>query len=162
MVAYVESGQGAVVMTNGDQGGRLASELLRAIAAEYRLARLPSAEEKTVASLPRRSSRGMPGATSCVPATWSPSLSGMASSFSSIGSSRIELLPESSTKFFELVEESEIEFLKGPDGTATGALVNGQVKARRLAPSLEPNPSSRAEPLSLELEPSSPGLSPEP
>ncbi len=51
---------------------------------------------------------------------------------------RIELLPESSTKFFELVEESEIEFLKGPDGMVTGALVNGQVKARRLAPSLEP------------------------
>jgi hypothetical protein len=53
---------------------------------------------------------------------------------------KIELLPESTVKFFELAEESEIEFLKGPDGTVTGALVNGQLKARRLAPSLEPEP----------------------
>ena len=38
MTAFIESGRGAVVMTNGDQGGRLAMEMLRAVAAEYRLA----------------------------------------------------------------------------------------------------------------------------
>ena len=35
MTAFVAGGRGAVVMTNGDQGGRLGSELLRSIAAEY-------------------------------------------------------------------------------------------------------------------------------
>lgn len=40
MVAYVETGQGAVVMTNSDRGGALAQEILRAIAT-VRLAGLP-------------------------------------------------------------------------------------------------------------------------
>jgi len=35
MFAYLEGGRGAVVMTNGDQGGALAAEILRSIAAEY-------------------------------------------------------------------------------------------------------------------------------
>ncbi|MFN0122003.1 MAG: DUF6265 family protein, partial [Blastocatellia bacterium] len=35
LVATAETGQGAVIMTNGDQGSRLADELLRAIGREY-------------------------------------------------------------------------------------------------------------------------------
>jgi CubicO group peptidase (beta-lactamase class C family) len=35
MFAYLEGGRGAVVMTNGDRGGGLASEILRSIALEY-------------------------------------------------------------------------------------------------------------------------------
>lgn len=35
LFAYSETGQGAVVMTNGDLGGSLANEILRAIAREY-------------------------------------------------------------------------------------------------------------------------------
>ncbi len=35
LVAFAETGQGAVVMTNGDQGSRLGDELLRALAKEY-------------------------------------------------------------------------------------------------------------------------------
>ena len=34
-VAYTHRGQGAVVMTNGDNGSRLAGEIIRGIAAEY-------------------------------------------------------------------------------------------------------------------------------
>ena len=34
--AYRDSGEGAIVMTNGDNGGDLANEILRAIAVEYR------------------------------------------------------------------------------------------------------------------------------
>jgi CubicO group peptidase (beta-lactamase class C family) len=41
MVAYVETGQGAVVMTNGDRGARLGQEILRAIAREYGWADYP-------------------------------------------------------------------------------------------------------------------------
>ena len=35
MTMHVANGRGAVVMTNGDQGGRLAAEVLRAVAREY-------------------------------------------------------------------------------------------------------------------------------
>jgi len=35
LIAFPESGKGAVVMTNGDRGGALAGEILRAIAVEY-------------------------------------------------------------------------------------------------------------------------------
>jgi len=35
MFAYLTGGRGAVVMTNGDRGGALATEILRSIAAEY-------------------------------------------------------------------------------------------------------------------------------
>ncbi len=35
MVAYIETGQGAVVMTNSDRGGALAGEILRSLAREY-------------------------------------------------------------------------------------------------------------------------------
>jgi len=35
LFAYSETGQGAVVMTNGDQGAQLAAEIFRSIAAEY-------------------------------------------------------------------------------------------------------------------------------
>lgn len=35
MVAYTERGDGVVVMTNGDRGGELAGEIVRAVAAQY-------------------------------------------------------------------------------------------------------------------------------
>ena len=54
MTAFVEGGRGAVVMTNGDQGGRLASEILRTIAAEYRLAVAAAAAKDRRHGRPRR------------------------------------------------------------------------------------------------------------
>jgi hypothetical protein len=41
--------------------------------------------------------------------------------------------PESPTRFFELVQEAEIEFVKGPDGAVSHMLLNGQQKAPRLS-----------------------------
>jgi hypothetical protein len=35
MLAYLDSGEGVVVMTNGDGGDELAESLIRAVAAEY-------------------------------------------------------------------------------------------------------------------------------
>jgi len=35
LIAYVESGQRAVVMTNSDRGGGLAEEIIRSVAREY-------------------------------------------------------------------------------------------------------------------------------
>ena len=43
MVAYVDKGDGIVVLTNGDQGKRLADEIVRAVAADYGWSALMSA-----------------------------------------------------------------------------------------------------------------------
>ena len=51
-VTFTHRGQGAVVMTNGDNGGQLASEILRAIAAEYGWPGYLSAEIEPVAVAP--------------------------------------------------------------------------------------------------------------
>lgn len=48
LLAFAETGQGAVVMTNGDQGSRLADELLRALAKEYNWAARQPAEREPV------------------------------------------------------------------------------------------------------------------
>ena len=48
------------------------------------------------------------------------------------GQERVELFPESATRFFELVEGYELEFVKGPDGAASHLLLNGQQKVPRI------------------------------
>lgn len=52
MVAYVEKGEGVIVLTNGDQGKRLADEIVRAVAADYGWLDLAS-KPLIEASLPR-------------------------------------------------------------------------------------------------------------
>ena len=49
------------------------------------------------------------------------------------GAQRIELFPESATRFFELVEESDLEFVKGPDGAVSHILINGQQQVKRVS-----------------------------
>jgi hypothetical protein len=48
------------------------------------------------------------------------------------GQERIELFPESPTRFFDLVEEHNLEFVTGTDGTVTHMLIDGQQEARRI------------------------------
>lgn len=50
--AYVEGGRGAFIMTNGDQGGTLAREILLAVAREYGWP-APSYREETLAEVPQ-------------------------------------------------------------------------------------------------------------
>jgi hypothetical protein len=47
------------------------------------------------------------------------------------GEERVELCPESATRFFETEEGHQIVFMKGPDGRATHLVVDGQLKAPR-------------------------------
>jgi hypothetical protein len=116
------------------------AELLRAIAAEYGWPGYPRPREKTVVSLEPAVLQGYAGRYELQPGHVVTVSVADGRLVLVDREQKIELLPESTVKFFELAEESEIEFLKGPDGTVTGALVNGQLKARRLAPSLEPEP----------------------
>ena len=132
MTALVEGGRGAVVMTNGDQGGRLASEVLRAVAVEYdwpvrrpRQKTIVTVEPAALAPLVGRYER-RPGRVLTI------SLEG-GTLFILDGAQRIELFSESATRFFELVEESDLEFVKGPDGAVSHILINGQQQVKRVS-----------------------------
>ena len=133
LVAYVESGQGAVVMTNGDGGGRLANEILRTLAAEYNWPDYPRPKEKTLALVPTGVLEAYAGRYELRPGR-QLTLEAQGGKLVLVDrGQRIELLPESPTRFFELTEETEIEFLKGSDGAVTGMLLNGQTKAKKVA-----------------------------
>lgn len=131
MVAFIDKGQGAVVMTNGDQGSRLAQEVLRSISREYGWPIFKSLEKTAVAVAPdvlaaltgRYEMR--PGKTILV------SLEG-ATLLVVDGDERIELYPESGTRFFELAEETSLEFVTGADGKVTHVMIDGRIKAPRV------------------------------
>ncbi|HSK10221.1 MAG TPA: serine hydrolase [Vicinamibacterales bacterium] len=132
LVAYAGTGQGAVVMTNGDAGGRLGAEILRTIASEYGWPGYPGPREKAVASIDPSVLQAYAGRYEMRPGRVITLTASGGTLFLTDGAQKMELLPESATRFFELTEESEVEFLKGPDGTVSGALINGRIKARRL------------------------------
>jgi hypothetical protein len=48
------------------------------------------------------------------------------------GAQRLELFPESATRFFDLVEEHELEFVKGADGRIMHMLIDGIQPAKRV------------------------------
>jgi len=134
MTAFFEGGRGAVVMTNGDQGGRLASEILRAVAAEYGwLLRQP--RQKTVVTVDAAALAPLAGRYELRPGrVFTIALEG-GTLVVIDGAQRLELFPESPTRFFELVEETEVEFVQGQDGVVSHLLINGQQKAPRISPS---------------------------
>jgi CubicO group peptidase (beta-lactamase class C family) len=136
MTAFVEGGRGAVVMTNGDQGGRLGAEILRAIAAEYgwpgrqpRVKSVVTVDPTALAPLAGRYEL-RPGRVLTV------ALEG-GTLFIVDGAQRVELVPESPSRFFELVEEADIEFVRGPDGAVSHILLNGQQKVPRIGGATE-------------------------
>jgi hypothetical protein len=140
MTAFIEGGRGAVVMTNGDQGGRLASEILRAVAAEYNW---PSfrPRQKTVVTVEPAALAPLTGRYELRPGrVLTVSLEG-GTLFVIDGPERVELFPESATRFFDLVPEFEIEFVRGPDGAVSHMLLNGRQKVPRMSqpPAMAPS-----------------------
>jgi hypothetical protein len=131
MVGFVARGQGAVVMTNGDLGSRLNQEVLRAIAAEYGWPRFRPVERKTVTVAP--------GALAPLTGRYEMrperilvvSLEGGTLVITD-RTQRIELYPESDTRFFELVEETTVEFVRGADGKVTHLMIDGRIRAPRV------------------------------
>jgi hypothetical protein len=132
MVGFFARGRGAVIMTNGDAGSRLVREVLRAIAAEYGWPSFRPVERRSVTVAPdalapltgRYELR--PGRILVV------SLEGGTLVLTD-RSQRIELHSESDTRFFELVEETTVEFVKGTDGRATHLMIDGRIRAPRVA-----------------------------
>jgi CubicO group peptidase (beta-lactamase class C family) len=130
MTAFIESGRGAVVMTNGDGGGFLGGEVLRAIAREYGWPAFRPVEKKVVdvdpkALLPLEGRYELRPGKSIAVVLEGKTL------FAVDGEWKVELYPESETRFFEMAEGHEIVFVKGPDGRPTHLLIDGQLKAPR-------------------------------
>jgi len=135
MTAYVETGQGAVVMTNSDRGGMLAQEVLRAIAVEYGWPEYPGPKEKTIVSVDPAVYAQYAGRYEIQPGNVIVTVrvtGGRLMVSSSDDPEPEELLPESATKFFLLVSQLDLEFVKGADGAVSHIVINGSTKARRL------------------------------
>jgi CubicO group peptidase (beta-lactamase class C family) len=120
MVAYNDSGQGAVVMTNSDNGIAVAEEIMRSIAKEYGwLEYLP--KEKIIVSIEPKIYDSYAGQYQIAPnfiftiANEKGKLIGQAT-----GQPKSELFPESEIKFFLKESETEIKFVKNDRGVVTG------------------------------------------
>ncbi|NTV82057.1 MAG: serine hydrolase, partial [Candidatus Aminicenantes bacterium] len=130
MTMFLEGGRGAVIMTNGDRGGFLASEILRGIAREYGWPAYQPVERKTVVVDPsilafyegRYELR--PGRILDI------KLEGGAL-FVYDDKERVELYPESDSRFFDTQEGHTLVFVKGADGRADHILLDGQTKVPR-------------------------------
>jgi CubicO group peptidase (beta-lactamase class C family) len=131
MTAFVEGGRGAVVMTNGDQGGRLADEILRAIAREYGWPTYRP-REKTVVPVDRASLAALQGRYELRPGrTLVVSLENDGLVVLD-GPQRVELFPESPTRFFDLLEGHTLDFfIERGAATPSHMVVDGQIKAQR-------------------------------
>ena len=124
MVAYENTGQGAVLMTNSDRGDRLAGEILRSIAKEYGWTDYQP-KVKVIASVD--------------PKTWNAYVGEYQLDISSAivvsiiseggklimelkqpgGVSKAELLPESNNKFFRREIDFDITFVRNEKGRVT-------------------------------------------
>ncbi len=130
MTAFFESGRGAVVMTNGDRGGFLASEVLRSIAREYGWPAFQPAEKKVVAVDPKALAL-FEGRYELRPGKFLDVKLEAGTLFVGDEDGKIELFPESETRFFDTAEGHTLVFVKGPDGRATHMMIDGQIKAPR-------------------------------
>ncbi len=131
MTAFVDGGRGAVVMTNGDQGGRLANEIMRAVAAEYGW---PSFKprQKTVVAVDPAALAPLAGRYELRPGRVLTVAAEGGALIVIDGAQRIELFPESPTRYFDLVEEHDLEFVKGADGRIMHMLIDGIQPAKRI------------------------------
>ena len=130
MTVFFEGGRGAVIMTNSDQGGFLAGEILRAVAREYDWPSFKTVEKKVVAVEPKALA-ALEGRYELRPERFLDVKLEGGTLFVIDGEDRIELFPESETRFFDMVEGHILFFVKGPDGRPTHITIDGQLKAPR-------------------------------
>jgi hypothetical protein len=111
LFGYVASGKGAVVMTNGDYGGMLIDEILRAIAAEYDW---PDYRPRVrqAASYPPQLERYV-GEYSIggLPLVITSENGKLFAESAPLGPQRLELIPEGDGRFFMREKESTITFM---------------------------------------------------
>ena len=118
LVAFPETGQGAAVMTNGDQGSRLVAEIIRAVAREYGWGDwLPV--ERTLATVNPEIFKAYVGEYE-VKGNVTISTEGGKLFVQPPGGSKMELFPSSETEFFALAENLRLVFAKDEQGAVSG------------------------------------------
>jgi CubicO group peptidase (beta-lactamase class C family) len=130
MTMFLEGGRGAVIMTNGDRGGFLASEILRGIAREYGWPAYQPVERKIVVVDPSILAL-YEGRYELRPGRILDIKLEDGTLFVYSDGERIELCPESDSRFFDTQEGHTLVFVKGADGRADHILLDGQTKVPR-------------------------------
>ncbi|HEV2800715.1 MAG TPA: serine hydrolase [Pyrinomonadaceae bacterium] len=150
MVAYTETGQGAVVMTNSDNGEMLFDEILRSIAREYEWPDFQPTE-KTLASVSPRVFESYVGQYEFRPNVILTITTEGGRMYGKLpGNPQAEFFPESETKYFLSVPGNpEVTFVKDARGEVTGLnlLIEGRAmtikKLTAAKPSLNGNTTFR-------------------
>jgi CubicO group peptidase (beta-lactamase class C family) len=132
LFAYAETGQGMVVMTNGDGGAPLANEIIRSIAREYGWPDY-TVKERVLARVDPKIFASYTGqytlrGSSVTITTDNGKLYIQAPPF---GPDKIEIYPESETKYFVLLQEVTFTFIKDEKGQVTELLVELQGQSQR-------------------------------
>lgn len=125
MFAYAETGQGAVIMTNGDGGAPLTDEILHSIAKEYGWPDYQVQERETAQVNPKiyESYVGkyqVAGSDVSVTAD-NGHLFIQARPF---GPNKVELYPESETKYFITIDDVAFSFVKDENGQIVEMIVH--------------------------------------
>lgn len=127
MFAYAETGQGAVVMTNGDAGSSLADEILHSIAKEYGWPDY-QVREREVAQVNHRVYESYAGKYKVMgeDVTLTADNGHLFLQATPFGKEKIELYPESETKYFITFDEATFTFVKDDKGQVVEMLVQVQ------------------------------------
>ncbi|HZS08089.1 MAG TPA: serine hydrolase [Blastocatellia bacterium] len=133
LVAFSETGQGAVVMTNSDRGGQLATEILRGIAVEYNWPGWKP-EERVLAKVDPKIHEAYVGKYELGSGQFvTISKENDRLMAAAPGEPVAELRPESETKFF--INSARVTFVKDEQGQVTEIIVSrgGQeMRARKV------------------------------
>ena len=128
--AYAKKGQGAVVMTNGDGGASLASEILRGIAAEYNWPD-HKVQTRTPLSMSAEQLSAFAGTYRITGGEVTVTVNGKGIRVRTPGPTA-EFLPESPTKFFPMSDGApSLTFNRDPDGKVTGFKAGNMTATRK-------------------------------
>ena len=123
-VAYEKTGDGAAVMTNSDNGGQIGEEIMHAVAAEYNWPDWHPVVRTTVTVDPKilaqyAGTYELGPKFDLVVTVENGQLMTQAT-----GQGKISLFAESETKFFPVVIEAEIDFVKDDQGKVTSLVLH--------------------------------------
>lgn len=127
LYGYTRSGQGVVVMTNSDNGAALIDEILCSIAAEYGWPEFQVIEKTAIAG-DAAANRKLAGDYRLMDKPTHVIADGEHLYFQSelFGDKRMELFPESETRFFMTEQDMSVRFELSDKGTASGfSLIRG-------------------------------------
>lgn len=136
LTAYMDSGQGYVIMTNGDSGPQLAGEIMRSLAREYGWSDHKPIE-RDLATVDPKVYEALVGKydLSGANATVAIENGKLFIMIPDVGIVKSELLPQSETQYFILEENVTFTFVKDEKGTVTEIIAQPggrTIKGKRL------------------------------